>query len=326
MSEGQSKFRAPWPAETGAAVVLVIATLWLARTFPGFRTGDNLSVILSSGAEIAIIAAGMTLVIATGGIDISVGSIVGLCGIVIGVLAVNHGWNVWAAVAAGLGVGAGCGAVNGLLISRFSLPPIIATLAMFSAARAAAYLLSDANSISGLPQAMVDLGYKSFRGAPPSVWIAGLCLLSVGIVLKRTSFGRSVKALGGNREAAFLSGLRTRRTEMWVYIISGLLAGVSSIIVTARGATAVPDAGKFFELTAITAVVMGGTPVAGGRATMSGTVLGVLTIGVLSNGVRSYGKEDIWVQVALGVVLLASVEVERIRSRRAVRSAMKSAG
>jgi ribose/xylose/arabinose/galactoside ABC-type transport system permease subunit len=308
------------PVETGVAAVLIIASIWLARTFPGFRTGDNLSVILSSGAEVAIVAAGMTLVIATGGIDISVGSIVGLCGVVIGILAVNHGWNVWLACLAGMAVGGSCGLLNGLLVARFSLPPIIATLAMFSAARASAYLLSNATSISGLPQSLIDLGYKNRLGAPFAVWLAGAALLATGIILQRTSFGRAVKALGGNRQASFLSGIKIRRVELLVYAISGLMAGLSSTVVVARGATAVPDAGKFFELTAITAVVMGGTPVAGGRATIVGTALGVLTIGVITNGVRSYGKEDTWVQLALGLSLLLSVEVERWRIRRAARA------
>lgn len=308
------------PVETGVAAVLVLAAFWLARTFPGFRTGANLSVILSSGAEVAIVAAGMTLVIATGGIDISVGSVVGLCGVVVGILAVNHGWNVWLACLGGIGIGGACGLVNGLLIARFSMPPIIATLAMFSAARAGAYLLSNANSISGLPQTMIDLGYQSRFGAPLSVWIGGASLAVTAIVLGRTAFGRTVKSLGGNREASYLSGVKIRRVETLVYVLSGLFAGISAIVVTARGATAVPDAGKFFELTAITAVVMGGTPIAGGRATVVGTALGVLTIGVVTNGVRSYGKEDIWVQLALGLSLLLSVEVERWRVRSAERA------
>jgi ribose/xylose/arabinose/galactoside ABC-type transport system permease subunit len=315
----RSRRRIALPAETGVGVVLTIAVLWLGRTFPNFNRTDNWNAILSAGAEVAIVAAGMTLVIATGGIDISVGSIIGLSGIVLGLLYKDHHWNIWFACAAALAAGAGCGLINGILIARFKVPPIIATLAMFSAARAGAYVLSNGNSIGGLPDSIITVGYGKFPaeyGLPIPAWIAGFALIAVGTILKRSAFGRSVKALGGNRESSFLSGIRTGRVESLVYVISGLLAGLSAVVVTARGATAIPDAGKFFELRAITAVVLGGTSVAGGRATIVGTALGLLTIGVVANGVRSYGKAGIWEQLVLGIVLLAAVEVDRWRTRR----------
>jgi ribose/xylose/arabinose/galactoside ABC-type transport system permease subunit len=305
------------PVETGVFVVLLLLVVWLGRTFPDFRSGANLSVILTSVAEIGIVAAGMTLVIATGGIDISVGSIVGLCGVVLGLTTVEKQWGVAPAIAATLAAGAGCGLVNGLLIARFKLPPIIATLAMFSAARAGAYVLSQGNSISGLPEAITNIGYGSHLGVPTPAWIALAALVAIGILLKKTAFGRGVLAMGGNREAARLSGLATRRTEIIVYLLSGLLAGLAAVVVTARGATAVPDAGKFFELRAITAVVVGGTPVVGGKATLIGTALGVLTIGVVQNGVVSYGKDAMWEMLVMAAVLLASVEVDRWRRARA---------
>jgi len=301
------------------AVVFILLVVWLASVFPDFRTWANISAILSSNAQIAIVAAGMALVIATGGIDISVGSVVGLCGIVLAKLAVEQGWGLGAACGAALVCGAACGLVNGLLVAQFKLPPIIATLAMFSAARAGAYVLSQGSSISGLPDSIITVGYDSWLGVPIPAWIAAGALLTVGVILKRTTFGRSVQALGGNRESAYLSGLATRQVEACVYVISGLLAGLAAIVVTARGATAIPDAGKFFELTAITAVVMGGTPVTGGRATITGTTLGVLTIGVVANGVRSYGQGGIWVQLVLGLTLLAAVEVDCWRARRTER-------
>ena len=150
-------------------------------------------------------------------------------------------------------------------------------------------------------------------------------LLATGIVLKKTVFGRSVKALGDNRQAAYLSGLPTRRDEILVYVISGLLAAVAAIIVIARQATAIPDTGKYFEIRAITAVVVGGTSIAGGRATIIGTTLGVLLIGVVGNGVRSYKVGGIWEQLVLGVVLLAAVEVDRWRIQHAGRAPVRGA-
>jgi ribose/xylose/arabinose/galactoside ABC-type transport system permease subunit len=308
------------PAETGVAVVLALLSLWLARTFPDFRTGANFSVILTSIAEIGIVAAGMTLVIATGGIDISVGSVAGLCGVLLGQLTVTKGWGVGPAIAATVAAGAACGLLNGVLIARFKLPPIIATLAMFSAARAGAYVISKGDSVSGLPEAITNIGYNSWLGMPIPAWIALGALAAAGLLLKKTVFGRSLLALGGNREAARLSGLAVRRTEVLVYVLSGLFAGLAAVVVTARGATAVPDAGKLFELRAITAVVVGGTPVIGGRATVLGTALGVLTIGVVQNGVVSYGKDAMWEMLVMAVVLLASVEVDRWRRTRAAKA------
>jgi ribose/xylose/arabinose/galactoside ABC-type transport system permease subunit len=313
------------PVETGVTVVLLSATLWLSMHFPQFRELNNLSVILSATAEIAILAAGMTLVIATGGIDISVGSILGFAGVVLGLTTVNRGWPLWQGVAAALAAGAGCGLVNGLLIARFRVPPIIATLAMFSAARAGAYVLSKGDSISGLPEKLTDtVGYGSWppvalangtkwSGIPYAAWIAIATLIIMGLLLKKTAFGRGLLAMGGNREAAYLSGLRVRNIELLVYTVSGLLAGLAAIVATARGATAVPDAGKFFELRAITAVVIGGTPVVGGRATMTGAALGVLLIGVVGNGVVSYGKDAMYEMLVMAIVLLVSVEVDRLR-------------
>jgi ribose/xylose/arabinose/galactoside ABC-type transport system permease subunit len=319
IAAGARKRARALPVELGAAAVLAVAVAWMAGVSPDFRTGQNLYVILSGAAEIAIVSAGMTLVIATGGIDISVGSVVGFCSVLFGVLTVNHGWSVFAGGAVAVCAGLVCGLVNGLLVARFRVPPIVATLAMFSAARSGAYVLSGGNSISPLPDAMVSLGYGSWLGIPATGWVAAVSLLAVGILLKRTSFGRSVLALGGNRDAAFMSGLRTARIEAAVYALCGALAGVAALVVSARASTAIPDAGRFFEMSAVTAVVMGGTPTSGGRATAIGTLLGVLTIGVLRNAVRTYGKDDIWVLLVLGLALLLSVEVDRWRANRAAR-------
>ncbi len=308
------------PVETGVIALLVVISLWLAWTFPSFNTCANISDIFSNCSETGIVAAAMTLVIATGGIDISVGSVVGLCGVILGTLTVNHSWSLYTAIPITILAGAFCGWINGTLISRFKLPPIIATLAMFSAARAGAYVLSGGDSISGLPDALTNLGYGSWMGVPISVWIAGTILVLMGILLKKTRFGRQILSLGGNRVAAQLSGVNIMRTEASVYVISGMMAGLASIIVTARGATAVPDAGQFFELRAITAVVVGGTPVIGGRATMIGTALGLLTMRVVQNGVTLYKKDGMWENLVMAVVLLLAVEVDRWRRTREMKA------
>jgi ribose/xylose/arabinose/galactoside ABC-type transport system permease subunit len=307
------------PVETGVAVVLAAISLWLYVSLPEFKSWDNTTAILTSVAEIGILAAGMTLVIASGGIDISVGSIVGLCGVLFGLLTATAGWNPLLAAVASVAAGASCGLVNGVLIARFKVPPIIATLAMFSAARAAAYILSEKKSIL-LPKEIRQLGYGFWLGVPLPAWAALFALLVAGLLIKRTTFGRSLLAIGGNREAAFLSGIKTRRTEILVYVLSGLFAGVAALVTAGRGGTAVPDAGKYYELQAITAVVLGGTPVTGGRATMTGAALGVLTIGVLRSGVMGYGKDAMVANVLLAVVLLLAVEVDRWRRARALKA------
>ena len=304
-----------WPVETGVVVVLALVTAWLALTFPSFRTGSTTYVIVGNASEIAILAAGMTLVIATGGIDVSVGSVLGLCAIVLGKLAAQGGWPLWPACGVSLFVGLACGLVSGTLIAHFAVPPIVATLAMFAAARASAYVLSGGDSISQLPEGLISIGYGTLFGLPIAAWIAATVVLACGALVRKTAFGRGVLAIGGSRTAAYLSGQPVRRIEIMTYALNGLLAGLASIIVVARGATAIPDAGRFSEMTAITAVVLGGTPVTGGQCTITGTALGVLAIGVITNGVRAYGKGDIWVLLVLGCALLAAVEVDRWRKR-----------
>lgn len=303
------------PPETGVAVVVLLCYTWLASFLPSFRTGATASVVLSNSAEIAILASGMTLVIATGGIDVSVGSVLGLCAIVFARLMAEGSWSIPAAAAACLAAGATCGWINGILIARYRLPSIVATLAIFAAARAGAYLLSGGESISSLPEGLIRFGYGSIGGLPLPALPAIAALVACAIILKRTAYGRQILALGGSREASFLSGHRVQQVECGVFVMSGLLAGLAAIITVARGATAIPDAGRFTEMTAITAVVLGGTPVSGGNATILGTGLGVLTIGLITNGVRAYGRGDIWVLLVLGLALLVSVEVDRWRSR-----------
>jgi ribose/xylose/arabinose/galactoside ABC-type transport system permease subunit len=302
----------------------LVAVLWLGAKFPDFRTGGNFGVVLSRVADIGVVAAGMTLVIATGGIDISVGSVVGFCGIVLGVLCVNAHWSLGPAIIAAIAAGAGCGLINGLLVSRFKVPPIIATLAMFSAARAGAYVLSKNQSNSGIPEARTDFGYGSWPtitlpggdtlAVPKAFWIVFIVLAASAILLKQTNFGRGLLALGGNREASYLSGLRIRRTESVVYVISGLLAGLQAVMVTSK-ATSDPNAGQYFELSAITAVVLGGTSVQGGQATVVGTGLGVFTIAVIYSGVQMYKQEPMVAMLVTALALLASVEVDRLRRR-----------
>ena len=302
------------PVETGVAVVLVLVILFFSWRAPDFRSPDNLRLMAKQSAELAIIATGMTLVISTGGIDISVGSVMALSGMTLGWLATKGGLNPWLASLGGVLVGALCGKCNGALISRLKLPPIIVTLAMFAIARALAATFNENHSISGLPPILTDtFDRTNLAGLPLLFWVALTSLLAGGIVLKYTVFGRKLLALGGNRTTAFLSGMKTAQTETWAYVVCGACAGIAAVINTSLKATATPDTGQFAELNAITAVVLGGTVITGGKATLLGTGLGVLTIVTIISGVRLFGQEDQIAWFLVGIALLLAVEVQKRR-------------
>lgn len=302
------------PAEIGVAFVLLVVLIFFAWRSPAFRSVENLRLLAKQSAQLAVVAAGMTLVIATGGIDISVGSLVGLCCMTLGWLVATAHWNLWAACAGAVVAGGLCGLFNGLLIARAKLPPIIVTLATFAAARAAASLFNNGGSISDLPASLNEtFDRTNIVGLPLLFWVGLAALIVAGLLLRRTTFGRGLLALGGNRVASGLSGLPVARTEMLVYTLSGLCAGVAAVLNTAYKSTATPDAGQYLELTAITAVVLGGTAITGGQATLTGTGLGVLTIGALISGVRLSGQEDQVAWFLVGAALLLAVEVQKKR-------------
>ena len=308
--------RRPLPAEIGVAVVCLAIFVYFSSQSPAFRSPENMRLLAKQSAQLALVGTGMTLVIATGGIDISVGSLVALCSMTLGALCVRSGWPLVPACLAAVGVGGLCGLCNGLLIARAKLPPIIVTLATLAAARAGAALFNAGSSISPIPLALNDIFDKTqIAGLPLLLWIGGLSLVAGHLILRATTFGRELLALGGNRTAARLSGMPTVRTETLVYGLSGALAGLAAVINTALKATATPDAGKYLELNAITAVVLGGTAIAGGQATMAGTALGVLTIGALLSGVRLLRFEDQVAWFLVGGALLLAVEVQNWRRK-----------
>jgi ribose/xylose/arabinose/galactoside ABC-type transport system permease subunit len=302
------------PVEFGVSIVLLATILFFAWQRPDFHSTENIRLLMKQSSELAVIATGMTLVIATGGIDVSVGSVVGLSGMMLALVATRTHGNLLLACLAALGTGAACGLLNGLLIARGKLPPIIVTLATFAAARAAVQLFNNGGGISDLPPALSDIFDRTnIVGLPVLFWIGLLTLTCGWLILRKMKFGRELLALGGNRSATRLAGVRTERVEMMAYVLCGLLAGLAAIIVTARAASAEPNAGLYFELLAITAVVLGGTTITGGKATLLGTGLGVLTINVLVSGGRLYGQEDQVARFLVGAALLLAVEVQRAR-------------
>lgn len=283
-----------------------------------FASPDNLFNVARQYSEIAVVSVGLTMVIITGGIDISVGSVVGLSSVLAGVLAGQMGLNIWIACGAALATGLLCGAINGLVIAKLRVQPIVATLAMMTAARGLALVLSQGRSISGFPESFVALGQMPIvipvvGEIPLSVPVA-LSVVIFGIVLlRRATFGRGVYAVGSSEEAARLSGIDVLRVKMFVYSFTGLLCGLGGIMMAARVASAVPDAGNGFEFEAITAVVMGGSSLKGGEGNIIGTIIGVALMGILRNGLELIGVPNTWQLLFLGVMLILAVLADNLR-------------
>jgi len=277
-----------------------------------FFTLDNLLNVARQISINAIISVGMTLVILTGGIDLSVGSIVALTGSITAGLLVG-GQGIVPAMLLGMVVGALLGLFNGVLITRAEIPPFIATLGTMTAARGFTLVYTDGRPITGMEDAFRYLGGGYIAGIPVPVIIMLVIFAAAYIMLKKTRLGRYIYAIGGNEEAARLSGINTKKILLSVYVLGGLLAGISGIIMASRLNSAQPTAGVSFELDAIAAVVLGGTSLSGGVGTIGGTLIGALIIGVLDNGLNLLNVSSFYQQIAKGLVILLAVFLDKKR-------------
>jgi ribose/xylose/arabinose/galactoside ABC-type transport system permease subunit len=288
-------------------VALALECLILATATDSFFTTANLTNVVRQNAFTAILAAGMTFVILIAGIDLSVGSVVGLAGVLCAdVLARGHG--IAAAVGAGLAAGLLVGIVNGLVTTKVRIPSFVVTLATMLIVRGAAFKYTDARTITGLPASFERLSSGASSAAMMAAVFAG-----AWIVLMRTPFGRHVYAIGGNEDAAWLSGVRVQRITLAVYAICGLTAGLAGVLVASRLNAGYPRAGEYYELDAIAAVVVGGTSLFGGRGSIWGTLAGALFIGILNNGLNLYRVSPYDQMVVKGAVLLAAASLDRWR-------------
>ncbi|KYG59722.1 ABC transporter permease subunit [Planococcus maritimus] len=292
----------------GLILIIVIIT----AINPSFLSMSNILNVLRQVSINALIAFGMTFVILTGGIDLSVGSILALTGAVTaGMMA--SGVDPILAMLLGLFLGAVLGAINGVIIAKGKVAPFIATLATMTIYRGLTLVYTEGRPISGLGDSMAFqmLGKGYFLGIPIPVVTM---LISFGIlyfILKKTTFGRRVYAVGGNEEASVLSGINADRIKIYVYSLVGALAALASLILTSRLNSAQPTAGQMFELDAIAAVVLGGTSLTGGRGWIVGTLIGALIIGVLNNGLNLIGVSSFFQQVVKGAVILLAVLLDR---------------
>jgi ribose transport system permease protein len=288
----------------------------LSFTADNFLTVNNLLNVFRQVSINALIAFGMTFVILTGGIDLSVGSILALSSALTAGM-MGSGMDTWLAVILGLGAGALMGAINGLFIAKGRLAPFIVTLATMTIFRGLTLVYTNGKPITGLNKDFAFLGKGYILQIPtPIIWMV-VTFVVVYIILKHTTFGRRVYAVGSNEEATWLSGISTNKVKILVYSISGLLASVSGIILTSRLNSAQPTAGASYELDAIAAVVLGGTSLSGGKGWVVGTLIGAIIIGVLNNGLNLMNVSSFYQQVVKGAVILIAVLLDRSKKRTA---------
>lgn len=321
-------------------IALILVFVFFAFAAPNFLSAANVVIMSKHVALNAFLAIGMTFVIISGGIDLSVGSIVGLCGMV-------AGWLVLYGIDLGLGwsiqfntveicllvmlVGVLIGAVNALLITRLNVAPFIATLGTLYVCRGAAMLFSDGQTFPNL-NGNPDYGSDSFRligagtvlGLPISIWMLIVVAGLAAYIARRTPLGRYIYAVGGNERGAALSGVKVDRIKAFVYMFSGLCAALVGLIISSQLVAAHPATGQAFELNAIAAAVLGGTSMSGGRGRIGGTIIGAFVIGVLSDGLVMMGVSSFWQTVIKGLVIIAAVVVDQAQQKLQARVALQA--
>ncbi|MER8883184.1 ABC transporter permease [Mesorhizobium sp. M0816] len=312
-------------------IALIAVLLFFSIAAPNFLSAANLILMSKHVALNAFLAMGMTFVIITGGIDLSVGSIVGLCGMVAGYLVLNGidlqvgytiYFNVFEIALITLAVGILIGAVNGLLITRLNVAPFIATLGVLYVARGLALLSSDGRTfpnLVGKPELGTTgfgyLGAGRLLGLPVALWILLVVALGAAYLAKYTPLGRHIFAVGGNERAARISGVRVNMVKMFVYMFSGFCAAIVGLIISSELMASHPATGESFELNAIAAAVLGGTSMSGGRGTIGGTIVGAFVIGILSDGLVMMGVSSFWQMVIKGFVIIVAVVVDQAQRR-----------
>lgn len=323
-----------------AFIALFLVTIVFSIIVPNFLEAANIQIMAKHVALNAILGVGMTFVILTGGIDLSVGSLVGLTAMIAGLL-INEGLRLpmfgviayphtWLICVIALIVGTLMGSITGFIITRFNVAPFIATLGMLYVARGFAMLLNNGYTfpnLVGRPElgntGFPLLGAGEFLGINYSIWIMIVYMLVALFVSKRTPFGRHVFAIGGNERAAELSGVKVNRTKMLVYMISGFCAATVGLIIASQLVAAHPATGTDFELNAIAAVVLGGTSLSGGRGGIGGTLIGAFVIGILSDGLVMLGVSSFWQMVIKGLVIVVAVIIDQMQARMQARIALQ---
>jgi ribose transport system permease protein len=308
-----SRFRSSALREgAGLVVMYIIILVAMSLLSPYFLTTRNFINLLLASSVMGIIAMFTTMLMVGGGLDLSVGSTVALVGVILSHSQYSLG--IGGAVAVGLIAAVIIGLVNGFLVTRVGINPLITTLGMFSVVRGLAFVFS-----GGLTEPMFDavfgkLGRGFIGGIPVPVIVLIIVTIACVIIMKRTQYGRAMYSIGGNEKASFLAGLRVKRYQMWAYVLSALSAGVAGVLLTSQLGAGAPQAATGLEITVIAAVILGGTSLAGGKGTIVGTIIGVLILGTLTNGMILLGVSSYYQQIAQGAVLLLAVGLDQIRT------------
>lgn len=313
--------RLPPIGQLGPFIALFIACSFFAATTDRFFSGDNLSLILQQVMVVGVIAIGQTLIILTAGIDLSCGMVMALGSIVMTKLVAEMGVPVPIAVLAGIAATAAFGLVNGLLVTRIKLPPFIVTLGTFNIAFAITQLYSNAQTVTDLPESMTWLGNTfSLGSANVSYGVVLMIVLYLGVWwwLRETGAGRHVYAVGNNPEATRLVGIPTERVLLSVYVLAGVFYGIASLLAVARTGVGDPNAGQTENLDAITAVVLGGTSLFGGRGIILGSLAGAVVVGVLRNGLTLMGVSSVYQVLVTGILVILAVAIDQL-SRKGAR-------
>jgi fructose transport system permease protein len=303
----------------GPLAALLLACVFFSVNSAQFLTGTNFSLVIQQVMVVGTLAIGQTLIILTAGIDLSNGAIMAFGGIVMTKLAVSSGLPPLLAIAAGLVVCAAFGLVNGLLVTRISLPPFIVTLGMLNVVFALTHIYSQDQTVTGLPPAMTYLG-QTFQVGGTNVTYGSILTILLFLVfaylLGQTAWGRHVYALGNSSEVARLTGIRTNRLTIGVYTVAGLVYGIASLLLVSRTGVGDPQAGQTDNLDSITAVVLGGTSLFGGRGLVLGTLIGALIVGVFRNGLQLMGVPSIYQTLITGILVILAVTVDQLSRRR----------
>jgi ribose transport system permease protein len=304
--------------DLGISSALLLEVVLFSALSPHFFTADNILNVTLQTSITAIIAAGMTFVILTAGIDLSVGAMVAFSGVVVtSILRLGMPFSLSfpLGLLAGIAIGICSGSLAGLFVTRFNITPFIVTIALMSILRGASYMYTEGRPVWGLPEEFSFLGSGRVIGIPVPTIIMICIYIIAFVVLKQTKFGRYVYAVGGNKEAARLAGIDVNRVLWLVYVISGVLAATSGVLLASRMNSGQPNAGLMYEMDAIAAVVVGGTSLFGGRGSIVGTFLGAMLIGVLRNGLNLLNVGSYVQMVVLGVVILLAVLLDQLRMK-----------
>lgn len=295
--------------------ILLAMVIILSVMEPNFLTSMNLLNIVRQITLIAILGFGLTMIIITTGIDLSPGSVVAMVSVITAMFAHHGEYPLVVTILIGLLVGVAAGFFNGLIISNIKIPAFIVTLGMMISARGLAYIFSDGHPITGFSQQFDYLGRGYLFGIPFMIYVLIVVGIISHIILRHTRLGKSIYAIGGNEQAALVSGINVKRTLMFVYMYGGLMAGLAGILLTSRVSAGLPTAGTNYEMDAIAAVVIGGTSLMGGIGSIGGTLIGALIIGVLNNGMDLMHINGYWQQVLKGAIIVGAIILDKYKNK-----------